>query len=169
MNKVGLWCANEAVSRLSDFKVIDNINLSNNYLTDQGMKNILDVVVSFGKPIKRLKFFSNKLVYPDSICHLIEDRRCGLGVHGGPTEIHLSHNSLEPKFLDRLLKSFSAYKSFIKKPISPPIWLRCEQNGLEKAGAELVEQYEKEGLKVCIVQRAFRKQADPYADVHLYL
>lgn len=60
-------------------------------------------------------------------------------------------------------------QDIFKKPIQPPFWIRAEQNGLEQAGARLAEEYGEKGLRVCMAQRSRRRDADPHADVHLYV
>lgn len=169
MDKVEDWCARQAVPTFQSYgdKRIDSIDLSNNHLSDRGLECIIDVLISFGKPIRRLKFFANFLVFPESICHLLEDTRCGLGTPGGPTELHLSHNALELRFLQTLLQSFCKHKASIKKQITPPFKIRAEQNGLEAAGIELAKLCFQQGLLVDLVRQARFKEADPQADVHL--
>lgn len=145
------------------------VDFSGNDLTDVAVEAVVDLILSESRPVKRLKFFSNRLCEPLAICRLLEDKTCGLGVFGGPQELHLSHNNLSSAVVEQLLECLLVFKLESGAPVRPPFWIRAERNGLQPAGEELVDLMGKRGLDVCLVERARREEADPFADVHLYV
>lgn len=170
------WLSDEGPAYLRRFGhgPLNNINLSRNSLTDEGVRYLVDFLVERRQPALRLKLFENQLREPSAICQLIEDRVIGAGASGGLSEIHLSHNNISAAALGRILESLR-WRAASCGPFRPPVWLRVECNeGLEGVSHDLAEMHREKGLKLCL-QAGVRnsgcniRQCRFGGDVHLQL
>jgi len=146
------WLSDEGPAYLRRFGhgPLNDINLSRNSLTDEGVRYLVDFLVERRQSTLRLKLFENQLREPSAICQLIEDRVIGAGAAGGLCEIHLSHNNISAAALGRILESLR-WRAASCGPFRPPVWLRAECNdGLEDFSHDLAETHREKGLKLCL-------------------
>lgn len=149
---------------------LDCVDVSQNDLTDDGVNFLADFLLSRGQKTRRLKLFNNRLREPIGICRLLEDTRLGVGERDGLDELHLSHNVVTYKMLERILGAVT--KS--NYPPNPPLWLRVEQNVGLANDARHLREAPPSGLKICFEAERGRsgcslKHCRHGADVHLVL
>jgi len=160
---------------------LDCMDLSHNNLTDQGTDDVVSFLLWRGQQTKRLKLFNNYLLEPLALCRLLEDEQCGVGAVDGITELHLSHNKMNISVLERLLSSVAARLDKVDKDarlLRPPLWLRVEQNDLEREAQDLLKET-RSGVKLCFECDIKERRHGRYqgctlvhckngADVHLF-
>lgn len=147
-----LWCAREGAQRLRRLarEPLACIDVSDNGISDDGVRVLIDFLRERGQIAQRLKLFKNKLQDPLALCELIEDPHLGCGTDDGLSELHLSSNWLGIGAIDRLLASLGRRVKACGG-FRVPVWLRVEHNGLSIGEVEeLVQRQQRTGLHVCL-------------------
>lgn len=156
----------------------DSVDLSENQLTDAGVKMLVKwLLLECRMPVRRLKLFKNNLRSPVALCGLIEDSILGVSASAGLRELHLSSNEIDKEGVIAVLESICRGRRKVSAAFDPPLWLRlerCEHHLSEERAQVVVEDFAARGLQICLeggvagcaCSIAFCRHG---ADVHLHV
>lgn len=150
-------------------KFLDLIDFNNNGLSDKGANVIVDFLVEHKTPVKKLKIYGNRLSSCEAFCRLLEDPSCGLQNEISLQELHLSHNTITISAFEDLLNTIAQCKR--PEPMSPPLWLRIENNDFKQEDVSEVVERLQDQLQVCFAEGddCSEKVCATGADVHIVL
>lgn len=154
--------------------VLDCVDVSQNELSDQGVKFLVDFLLARGVRTQRLKLFNNELREPTALCRFLEDPHCGVGGKDGLGELHLSHNGITSRTVYEVIDAVGRRLRNLGGRIRPPLWLRFERNGdhLQEVERHLQKETTVSGVQVCLQAGTSGsgcnlKQCKHGADVHV--